>query len=138
MQLLRKHALVDGLLFALAIWTSYTIRLGFPAVSSAYRTTVWQAAILAAALKPSVVWAMGIYRIYWRYSSAHEWRRLLLALAVASIALTFAILALRSLGLAVVFPRSIIVVDLAVSLIFIGFYRKALGGFGARTEDQAA
>jgi FlaA1/EpsC-like NDP-sugar epimerase len=123
------YLLGDVFIFVLAAWASFAIRLGFNSLgavgnAAALHASIWQMAITSAIVKPIVFWALGIYRIYWKYFGSRELRRLLAALLVGSLALTLAIILLRRLGFVPGFPRSVILIDFGLSAALVSFYRR--------------
>jgi FlaA1/EpsC-like NDP-sugar epimerase len=136
---IRKHLVGDVIIFVLTVWASYGIRLNFINLGAvgdlaALQPSIWQMAIASAAAKPTVFWALGIYRIYWGYFGSDEFIRLLGAVVAASATLILVVLMLRSFGLVPMFPRSVILIDFGLSLALVSLYRKVSysRGFGPK------
>ncbi len=74
----------------------------------------------AVIVKPLAFLALGIYRRYWLYASVGDLIAIVIANAVASLALSLLIVVGLALGTITEFSRSILLVDLLLTVAFTG------------------
>jgi FlaA1/EpsC-like NDP-sugar epimerase len=129
----------DLLLTAFSAILAFAIRLDSHVFWSSLRVALLFV-LLTLLVKPPVYYAFGLYRRYWRYASVQEMLNIFGAASVAS-----ALLALLVLGLFVSqswseqFPRSVLIIDWLLSLLFIGGIRfsvRFLSEFGSSKNSD--
>jgi FlaA1/EpsC-like NDP-sugar epimerase len=120
----RKFLLGDLSIAFVTVWISFAIRFGIGTDLSSYLILVLLMAILAAMMKPLILWLLGIYSIYWKYIGMREIRRLVLGMAIGSGTLVIALLILNNEGLVPMAPRSVIAIDFVLSLALVALLRK--------------
>ena len=129
----RYFLLSDILLTILSATLSFAICLDFPLFWS-YIPACALFVLLALIVKIPTYYLFGLYRRYWRYASVQEMLSILAAATVSSIILSVLVLGLSlPLGLFEKFPRSVLIIDWLLSLLFIGGIRfsvRFLGEFG--------
>ncbi len=120
----RLLPLSDLIIAFSSVWISFVVRLGSGVDLRRYAPLILLMAAIAAGIKPLILWLSGVYRIYWRYVGGREVRRLGMAMVIGSVAWVMAFLLVRHLASVPMFPRSIIVIDLVVSLTLVSLVRK--------------
>jgi FlaA1/EpsC-like NDP-sugar epimerase len=116
----RYFVISDLVLTALSAVLAFAIRLDFPLFWT-YRSIWFVFVLMAMFIKPPVHYFFGLYRRYWRYASIREMLNIVGATLTASAILTLLVLGLfLPLGWFERFPRSVLIIDCMLSLIFVG------------------
>lgn len=117
---------IDILLMIISVVGSYALRLEFGAAFNFYiPSAIWMiAAVLL--IKPVVYYLFGLYRRVWLYASIQELKLIVIAVSTASILVAGLVLGLFSLNLFTRFPRSVLLIDWVLSILFVGGVRLAL------------
>lgn len=119
----RYLLLGDILLSLVSVLGSYLIRLELLAsLPDYYVSMLWMLGV-AVIIKPLVYYFFGIYRRLWRYASIRELLLILLAVTTASVFVSGTMLGLFSSGVFLGFPRGVLVIDLLLSMAFVGGLR---------------
>lgn len=79
---------VDALMICLAAYCSFVLRLDVVFVE--YQSNVLRFTLLALCVTPTVFLLSGVYARYWRYASVEELQLLLMAVSVAALLITLA------------------------------------------------
>ena len=120
----RTILLADLVLIVTSVLASYALRLELGQAFAFYLPTAWVMVAVALLVKPAVYYLFGLYRRYWVYASVRELRVIAVAVVTASVVVALILLLIASLGgLAPGFPRSVIGIDLILSLIAVGGLR---------------
>ncbi len=129
----RYFVISDLLLIALSAALAFAIRLEFPVFWS-YLPICLLFVLTAWLVKFPIYYIFGLYSRYWRYASVQEMSSILGATIISSIVLSVLVLGLfLPLGWLEGFPRSVLIIDWLLSLLFIGGIRfsvRFLGEFG--------
>jgi FlaA1/EpsC-like NDP-sugar epimerase len=110
-------------LWAAALVASLMLRFDFQ-IPRAFMPLAFQLLALTLSLRAIVHWRVGLFHGLWRYSGSRDLLSLMQAATVSSV-LVAAVWAFMSTG---TFPRSVLVLDYAFSILFVGGLR-----FGIRT-----
>jgi UDP-N-acetyl-D-glucosamine 4,6-dehydratase len=112
--------LVDTLSSIATIYIAYLLRFNFQ-IPSEFALTISTMMMILIPLKIAVFFLFKIYFVAWRYFGLGEYRRLIFAHVVAYglFAIIFYLLHHSFVG----FPRSVIFIDIFLSLFFIGLIR---------------
>ncbi len=122
----------DAILTLLSILSAYILRLELVEVFSNYsRSMLWMMGI-SLIIKLLIYYLFGLYRRMWIYASMRELRLVIKAVTTASIIVSILMLLLFYNGYFISFPRSVLIIDWIISIIFIGGLR-----FGVRMIAEA-
>lgn len=77
-------------------------------------------------VKPLVYYLFGLYRRMWMYASVQELKLIIVAVTTASIIVSSIVISLLSFGVFEGLPRSVLVLDWILSLVFVGGIRFSL------------
>lgn len=113
----------DGLAFFVSIWASSAVRLGFGEQLTGYLPPILAISLISLFAKPVILYAIGIYRVYWKYISFREARKLLFGTLLGSVFLITWIVIAALLGNDS-FPRSIIGIDFVISVAYSFLVRR--------------
>ncbi len=113
----------DIFLSAVSVLASYMIRLELIAIFPTYQVSLLWMFGIAIVVKPLVYYFFGIYRRLWRYASIRELVLILSAVTTASMIVGGAMMGLYGANFFVGFPRSVLIIDWLLSLIFVGGFR---------------
>lgn len=116
--------ILDGVLICLSMWTAFLLRFE-GSIPGIYFENIWIFILTSLFIKIFFLYLHGLYRISWSYISTEELFSLLKALLCSFLAMASIVLLLRSLPPFSEFPRSIVIIDLFVTLLFIGSFRVA-------------
>ncbi len=119
----RYLLLGDIFLSAVAVLASYMIRLELIAIFPTYQQSLFWMLGIATVVKPLVYYFFGIYRRLWRYASIRELILILSAVSTSSMIVGGAMMGLYGAGLFIGFPRSVLIIDWLLTLIFVGGFR---------------
>jgi FlaA1/EpsC-like NDP-sugar epimerase len=115
----------DVFLVVIAVLGSYALRLEMGAAYFFYLPSAYWMLGAALIIKPLIYFSFGLYRRMWIYASMQEMRLIITAVTAASILVSTVMLSLFTLGAFYGFPRSVLVIDWLVSVLFVGGIRFA-------------
>jgi FlaA1/EpsC-like NDP-sugar epimerase len=116
---------VDLFLVIIAVLGSYALRLEMGAAYFFYLPSAYWMLGAALVIKPLIYYFFGLYRRMWIYASMQELRLIITAVTAASILVSTVMLSLFTMGAFYGFPRSVLVIDWLVSILFVGGIRFA-------------
>jgi len=119
----------DLILILISVIGSYILRVELLAVFYNYSYSLLWMMGISIIIKPVVYYLFGLYRRMWIYASMQELRIILFAVTVASVCISVLMLILFSNKVFVTFPRSILIIDWMLSIIFVGGLRFSLRMF---------
>ncbi|MDZ4159695.1 MAG: nucleoside-diphosphate sugar epimerase/dehydratase, partial [Anaerolineaceae bacterium] len=122
----RYVLLGDLLLIIISVMGSYALRLELGAAFLAYQRSAYWMIGIGLIIKPVVYHYFGLYRRMWLYASVRELLVILLAVTTASVLVSLGIMGAFSLGAFVGFPRSVLIIDWLLSILFVGGIRFTL------------
>jgi len=122
-----RYILIGDLLLSfISVLGTYILRLELIEVFSNYYLSLLWMLLLSLTIKPLVYYVYGLYRKMWIYASVRELKLIILAVSTASAAITAIMLLLFSNRVFTSFPRSVLIIDWIISLIFVGGLRFGL------------
>lgn len=133
----RYLLLGDIFLSLVSVLASFLIRLELIAIFPTYQQSLFWMLLVVAIIKPLVYYLFGIYRRLWRYASVRELILILSAVTTASMIVSGIMIGLFAAGLYYGFPRSVLVIDWLLSLVFVGGLR-FIFRISAETSSTAA
>ncbi|MEW5958497.1 MAG: nucleoside-diphosphate sugar epimerase/dehydratase [Chloroflexota bacterium] len=120
----RYILLIDAILIMVAGPLSFLIRLDASPLFFFYFQVLLLFVAVGLVVKLFLYWAFGLYRHFWRYASTSELLLIITAVTVSSLVLTVIFVAISlPYGLISGFPRSVLVIDWLLQLIFVGGIR---------------
>ncbi|WP_299028596.1 nucleoside-diphosphate sugar epimerase/dehydratase [uncultured Thermanaerothrix sp.] len=119
----RYVLLGDLLLIVISVLGSYALRFELGAQFFDYLPSALWMIGLGLIIKPLVYHLFGLYQRIWAYASVEELELIVVAVTAASILLAGGMVIALSLGAFVGMPRSVLVIDWLLSLIFAGGLR---------------
>jgi FlaA1/EpsC-like NDP-sugar epimerase len=120
----RSIFFVDVALILLAAPLSFLIRLDASPAFVNFLPILARFALAGLLVKPSLYWAFGLYRPYWRYASIRELKVIVTAVTFSSLVLTILfVVILLPYRLIWTFPRSVLAIDWLLQLTFVGGIR---------------
>ena len=116
---------------------SYLLRLEFDTnqIALYLPSALWMLGICLV-LKPLIYIRFGLYRHLWAYASIDELRLIIMAVAAASAAVALPMLVLYQLHLFTAFPRSVLIIDLLLSLLSTGGIRFGIRFFANQKSKK--
>ncbi len=116
---------IDCLLLGLSVGISFVLRFDFDTILIwKYLAANWLFFPLVIVVRLPVFYAFGLYRRYWRYASINELIAIIKAVGLGSLISAFVLFAiLAPIELVRFFPRSIILLEGLLTLLFIGGIR---------------
>jgi FlaA1/EpsC-like NDP-sugar epimerase len=121
----RHIFLLDLALIAFSVVAAFLIRLDLAQFYLDYiPTTLWMLAV-ALLIKPLVYRRFGLYQRFWAYASTPELRLIALATTAASVLVGGVMFSLFGLRVFTFFPRTVVAIDWALSLLLVGAVRFA-------------
>ncbi len=122
-----RYILIGDLLLSfISVLGTYILRLELIEVFSNYYLSLLWMLLLSLTIKPLVYYVYGLYRKMWIYASVRELKLIILAVSTASAAITAIMLLLFTNRVFTSFPRSVLIIDWIISLIFVGGLRFGL------------
>jgi FlaA1/EpsC-like NDP-sugar epimerase len=120
-----QQILVDATLVGVAFYAAFLLRFdnGVPPRYEDLLTTVLPFAVLG---KLAVFALFGMYQKWWRFTDAHDFRRIIEAVVLSSLLLVVGVYVFNPAGLAL--PRYIVAADFLLTLLLVAGMR-----FGVRT-----
>lgn len=119
----RYFFLLDLALIVFAVLAAFVIRLDLNQFYLDYIPTALWMIVLALVIKPLVYRRLGLYRRFWVYASTPELRLIALAATVSSALVGLGMFGLYALRVFVFFPRTVLAIDWALSLLLLGAAR---------------
>ncbi len=122
-----KYILFGDLVFILiSILGSYALRFELgPQFFQYLPSAIWIAAT-ALIVKPLIYYLFGLYRRMWMYASVQELKLIIVSVTTASVVVSAVVISLLSFGVFEGLPRSVLVIDWILSLVFVGGVRFSL------------
>lgn len=134
----RYILLGDLVLIVASVFFSYALRLELGTTFLFYQPSAYWMVALALLVKPLVYYNFGLYRRLWVYASTRELTLIAIAVTSASILMFLGMIGLFSLGAFNGFPRTVLVIDWLLSVLFVGGLRFSLRMLAeARAHTQA-
>ena len=115
----------DAVLLALALYLSFELRFLEVGIPSEWQERFRVYAVLSLIVKLPVFLAFRLYRMSWAHVSFPELTRVFLAVSAGSSLLGTLYFLLERADVLVALPASVLVMDYALSLLFIGAFRSA-------------
>lgn len=112
--------IADIILSLGTLFLAYNLRFNF-SVDMSYMSNFLAVFVSLALLKVLFIARFGIYRVTWRYFSLYEAKKLIYAHLLAYIG--FVLLYYLTPQSFTPFPRSVLMIDLFLSILFLGFFR---------------
>lgn len=110
-------AITHDLVVAALAWVgAYYLRFNFD-LPAGLRDELLHTLFWIAPLQLSIFWYMGLYRGIWRYASVNDLRRIFMAVLLAALLIPLVLWMFR---LAVVVPRSVLILDPILLLLLMG------------------
>jgi len=116
--------IVDGLLISLSMWIAFLLRFEAK-IPGIYFKNLWLFIFTSLFIKIFFLYLEGLYRISWSYISTEELFSLVKAIGYSLFAMAAIVLLLRNLPPFSGFPRSILIIDFSITLLFLGSFRAA-------------
>ncbi|MDO9547270.1 MAG: nucleoside-diphosphate sugar epimerase/dehydratase [Pelolinea sp.] len=125
---IRNRYLLLGDLFLsiVSVVGAYILRLELIEVFSNYYLSLLWLLLLSLTIKPIIYYLFGLYQKMWVYASVRELKLILIAVSVSSFVNTVIMLILFANRFFVSFPRSVLVIDWILSILFVGGLRFGL------------
>jgi len=114
----------DSVLISLSMWIAFLLRFE-GRVPGIYVENLWIFIPTSLFIKIFLLYLHGLYRVNWSYISTEELFSLVKALGCSFLAMASIFLLLRNLPPFSGFPRSILIIDLSITLLLIGSFRVA-------------
>lgn len=131
--------IVDMVMIVVCIVFSYLLRFEFDMnMAQLYLPSAYWMLGLSLVLKPLIYIRFGLYRHLWAYASVDELRLILLGTSTASGSVFLILLALHKLGVFSGFPRSVPIIDFALSLLAVGGIRFGIRMVASHKSTRAA
>jgi len=115
----------DIFLVIISVLGSYALRLELGAAYFFYLPSAYWMLGAALLIKPLMYYAFGLYRRMWIYASMQEMRQIITAVTTASVLVSTVMISSFTLGAFYGFPRSVLVIDWLLSILFAGGIRFA-------------
>lgn len=113
----------DLILISISVLLSFQLRLEFIEVFIIYyRSVLWMIGI-SLLIRPTVYYFFGLYRRMWVYASTQELKLITLAVSIASIIISVTMLMLFANHFFFAFPRSVLIIDWIIEIMFTGGLR---------------
>ncbi|MCD6577747.1 MAG: polysaccharide biosynthesis protein [Anaerolineaceae bacterium] len=134
----RYILLGDMILSVVSVVSAYVLRLELIEVFSNYYLSLLWMLLFALTIKPIVFYSFGLYRKMWVYASIRELKLILIAVTVSSALIATIMLVLFANRVFVSFPRSVLVIDWILSILFVGGLRFGLRVLFEEVKNRAA
>jgi FlaA1/EpsC-like NDP-sugar epimerase len=114
----------DLILISISILLSFQLRLEFIEVFiNYYRSVLWMIG-LSLIIRPIIYYFFGLYRRMWVYASIQELKLITLAVTISSVVISILMLVLfASKQFFFAFPRSVLIIDWIIEIMFAGGLR---------------
>ncbi len=116
--------IVDAVLISLSMWIAFLLRFE-GRIPGMYWGNLWVFIFISLVIKVFFLYWQGLYRVNWSYISTEELFSLVKALFYSFLGMASIFLLFRNLPPFSGFPRSILIIDFSISLLFIGSFRIA-------------
>ena len=127
------------LMIVVCIVFSYLLRFEFDqSMAALYMPSAYWMLGISLVLKPIIYIRFGLYRHLWAYASVDELRLILLAVVTASASVFLLMLGLYKLNVFIGFPRSVPIIDFALSLLAVGGIRLGIRMLASHKTARAA
>ena len=127
------------LMIVVCIVFSYLLRFEFDqSMAALYIPSAYWMLGISLVLKPIIYIRFGLYRHLWAYASVDELRLILLAVVTASASVFLIMLGLYKLNVFIGFPRSVPIIDFALSLLAVGGIRLGIRMLASHKTARAA
>lgn len=131
--------IIDMLMIVVCIVFSYLLRFEFDqSMAALYMPSAYWMLGISLVLKPIIYIRFGLYRHLWAYASVDELRLILLAVVTASASVFLLMLGLYKLNVFIGFPRSVPIIDFALSLLAVGGIRLGIRMIASHKTARAA
>ena len=131
--------IIDMLMIVVCIVFSYLLRFEFDqSMAALYMPSAYWMLGISLVLKPIIYIRFGLYRHLWAYASVDELRLILLAVITASASVFLIMLGLYKLNVFIGFPRSVPIIDFALSLLAVGGIRLGIRMIASHKTVRAA
>jgi FlaA1/EpsC-like NDP-sugar epimerase len=127
----------DMILSIISVVGAYILRLELIEVFSNYYLSLLWLLLFTLTIKPITYYFFGLYRKMWVYASIRELKLIFVAVTVSSALITVIMLILFSNRVFVSFPRSVLVIDWILSILFVGGLRFGLRIFFEGNKNRA-
>lgn len=126
-----RYIFLGDLFFIVAsVFASFALRLELGRQFSFYLPQAYLMVLIVLLIKPLAYANFGLYRRLWVYASTKELKLITVVVTVASILVAIGVFVLTSFqlvrGTYIGFPRSVILIDWVLSLLFVGGFRLGL------------
>jgi len=122
-----KYILIgDLLLILVSILGSYALRFELGPLFFQYLPSAIWVAVTSLLIKPIIYYLFGLYRRMWMYASVQELKLIIVSVTTASVVVSSIVISLLSFGVFEGLPRSVLVIDWILSLVFVGGLRFSL------------
>lgn len=134
---LRNRIVLLGDLFIIVVTSlgSFALRTDLGPLFNFYLPQAIWLMCISLIIKPVVYYSLGMYRRMWIYASVKELRLIIVAVSIASVAVSLVIILLRAFEILPFFPRSTLLIDWLLSLVLVGGSRFSIRVLG---ETQQA
>ena len=122
----RYILLGDMILSVISVVGAYILRLELIEVFSNYYLSLLWLLLFALTIKPITYYFFGLYRRMWVYASIRELKLIFSSVTISSALITGVMLILFANRVFVSFPRSVLVIDWILSILFVGGLRFGL------------
>jgi len=116
----------DIILILISILGSYALRFELGPLFFQYLPSAIWILFTAVIIKPIVYYFFGLYRRMWMYASVQELKIIIIAVTTASVIVSSIVISLLSFKVFEGLPRSVLVIDWILSLVFVGGLRFSL------------
>jgi FlaA1/EpsC-like NDP-sugar epimerase len=122
-----KYILIGDFVFIfISILGSYALRFELGPLFFQYLPSAIWIVIASLIVKPLVYYLFGMYRRMWMYASIQELKLIIISVTTASVIVSSIVISLLSFGIFEGLPRSVLVIDWILSLVFVGGIRFSL------------
>lgn len=116
----------DLVLIVISILGSYALRFELGSLFFQYLPSAIWILVTAIIFKPIIYYLFGLYRRMWMYASVQELKLVVVAVTSASVVVSTIVISLLSLHVFEGLPRSVLVIDWILSIVFVGGLRFSL------------
>jgi len=122
-----RYILLGDMIFSvISAVGAYILRLELIEVFSNYYLSLLWLLLFTLTIKPITYYLFGLYRKMWVYASIRELKLIFIAVTVSSALIAVIMLVLFTNRVFVSFPRSVLVIDWILSILFVGGLRFGL------------
>ena len=130
--------IIDMVMIVVCLAASYLLRFEFEkTLIMLYLKSMYWMVGIALVVKPFIYFKFGLYRQFWAYASINEMRLIAMSVASGSAAVTAIMLVLKWLNVFGGFPRSVPIIDFALSLLAVGGARFMVRFFAQQETNRA-